>query len=148
MQLGADCSQLERRAEAAERELVKLKLLIFMSGRIGEQFKGVVTGVDPFGLFVQGLGIPAEGLVALESLPDDTYRFERSSHSLVGRRPGHAYRLGDRLEVKVLRVDLERRTLDFGLVEEKPSSRRAGGRGGPRRSPAPRRGRRRGRPGG
>ncbi len=115
--LGEECSLLERRAEAAERELVKLKLLLFLSSRIGEEMDAVVTGVEAFGLFVQGLALPAEGLVTLESLPDDSYRFERVSHTLIGRRPGNSFRLGDRVRVTVFRVDLERRTLDFRLVE-------------------------------
>jgi len=122
--LGEECSLLERRAEAAERELVKLKLLLFMSSRTGQEMEAVVTGVEPFGLFVQGLDVPAEGLVSLESLPDDSYRFERASHTLVGRRPGNAFRLGDRVRVKVHRVDLERRTLDLRLVEEGGRRRR------------------------
>jgi ribonuclease R len=127
--LGEECSLLERRAEAAERELVKLKLLIFLSGRKGEEMNAVVTGVEPFGLFVQGLELPAEGLVTLESLPDDSYRFERTSHTLIGRRAGNSFRLGDRVRVTVFRVDLDRRTLDFRLVER-------GGRG--QRPPQPR----------
>ena len=126
--LGEECSLLERRAEAAERELVKLKLLLFLSSRIGEEMDAVVTGVEAFGLFVQGLGLPAEGLVTLESLPDDSYRFERASHTLIGRRPGNSFRLGDRVRVTVFRVDLERRTLDFRLVEEGGRGRRSGGR--------------------
>ena len=114
--LGAECSELERRAEAAERELVKLKLLLFLSKRIGEEMDAVVTGVEPFGLFVQGLAIPAEGLVPLDSLPDDSYRYDRASHTLSGRRPGQSFRLGDRVRVAVARVDLERRELDFRLL--------------------------------
>jgi ribonuclease R len=146
--LGADCSTLERRAEAAERELVKLKLLGFLSTRQGLEMDGVVTGVEPFGLFVQGLELPAEGLVSLESLPEDTYRFERASHTLVGRRPGHAFRLGDRVRVRVQRVDIDRRTLDLRLVAEGARARRAG-KTAPRRGKPPadrpraRRGRRR-----
>ena len=126
--LGDECSQLERRAESAERELVKLKLLIFLSGRRGMEMPAVVTGVEPFGLFVQGLDLPAEGLVAIDSLPQDAYRFERANHTLVGRRPGNAFRLGDQVRVTVYRVDLERRSLDFRLVV-------AGGRGGAARGP-------------
>jgi len=126
--LGEECSLLERRAEAAERELVKLKLLIFLSSRTGTEMDAVVTGVEPFGLFVQGLQLPAEGLVALESLPDDSYRFDRTSHTLIGRRAGNSFRLGDRVRVTVFRVDLERRTLDFRLVEMGGRfSRRGGG---------------------
>ena len=116
MQLGAECSDLERRAEAAERELVKLKLLLFMKSRIGEEMDAVVTGVEAFGIFVQGLAIPAEGLVPLDSLPDDAWRFDRASHVLAGRRAGNTLRLGDRVRVAVARVDLDRRALDFRLV--------------------------------
>ena len=123
-ELGARCSQLERRAESAERELVKLKLLIFLSGRIGLEMEAVVTGVEAFGLFVQGLELPAEGLVSLESLPPDSYRFERASHTLSGRKPGHSFRLGDRVRVVVARVDLDRRELDFRLVDAGSSGRR------------------------
>jgi ribonuclease R len=118
-QLGEQCSQLERRAEAAERELVKLKLLNFLATRIGLEMEAVVTGVEPFGLFVQGIELPAEGLVALDSLPDDTYRYDRASHMLSGRRPGHSFRLGDRVRVMVAKVDVDRRTLDFRLVGTK-----------------------------
>ncbi len=116
-ELGQHCSDLERRAEAAERELVKLKLLLYLSSRTGQTMEAVVTGVEPFGLFVQGIELPAEGLVAAESLPPDTYRYERSSHTLVGRRAGNSFRLGDRVRVVVAKVDLDRRTLDFRLEE-------------------------------
>ena len=126
--LGEECSLLERRAEAAERELVKLKLLLFLSSRTGEEMNAVVTGVESFGLFVQGLEMPAEGLVSLESLPDDSYRFERTSHTLIGRRAGNSFRLGDRVRVTVFRVDLDRRTLDFRLVEVGGRVARGGGR--------------------
>ena len=160
VQLGGECSDLERRAEASERELVKLKLLLFLSKRIGEEMDAVVTGVEPFGLFVQGLAIPAEGLVPLDSLPDDIYRYDKASHTLAGRRPGRSFRLGDRVRVAVARVDLDRRSLDFRLVAEggrdsrraPPPPRRNRGRNRPERGPAKRhkprgkKGQRRGRP--
>ncbi|MFM8290178.1 MAG: ribonuclease R [Planctomycetia bacterium] len=139
VQLGGACSDLERRAEAAERELVKLKLLLFLSKRIGEEMDAVVTGVEPFGLFVQGLAIPAEGLVPLDSLPDDAYRYDKASHTLSGRRPGRSFRLGDRVRVAVARVNLDRRELDFRLVVE-------GGRERRRAAPPPRRDRGRKKP--
>jgi ribonuclease R len=129
VRLGAECSELERRAEAAERELVKLKLLLFLKGRIGEEMDAVVTGVEAFGLFVQGLAIPAEGLVPLDTLPDDSYRYDRASHTLAGRRAGQSFRLGDRVRVAVARVDLDRRELDFRLVGRgRRAPRAAGGR--------------------
>jgi ribonuclease R len=137
VQLGAECSELERRAEAAERELVKLKLMLFLSSRVGMELDAVVTGVEAFGIFVQGLGLPAEGLVPLDELPDDTYRYDRASHSLSGRRPGQSFRLGDRVRVVVARVDLDRRELNFRLV----GRGRAEG-GGRRQQTAARRGRR------
>ncbi len=117
--LGRHCSDRERRAEAAERDLTKLKLLHYLSERIGEEMGAVVTGVESFGLFVQGLELPAEGLVHADSLTDDYYRFDRTTHTLAGHRSGNTYRLGDLLRVAVARVDLDRRELDFRLVVRK-----------------------------
>jgi ribonuclease R len=111
--LGELCSNRERRAESAERELIKLKLLDYMSRRIGQRMEVVVTGVERFGLFVRGLEIPAEGLIRLELLADDNYYYDRATHTLSGHRSGNIYRLGDRLTAEVARVDLERRELDF-----------------------------------
>lgn len=128
-QLGEQCSELERRAEAAERELVKLKLLHFLSDRVGSELDGVVTGVQRFGLFVQGIELPAEGLVAVNDLPDDRYRYDRASHTLSGHRPGNAFRLGDRIRVRVLKVDLDQRTLELAAVDRRTGrSRRSVGR--------------------
>jgi ribonuclease R len=117
--LGEHCSEREQRAEAAERELTKLKLLIYMSTRIGEELDAVVTGVEEFGLFVQGIKVPAEGLVHVTTLADDYYRFDRASHTLTGNRSGNAYRLGDMLRVEVARVDIDRRELDFRVIQKK-----------------------------
>jgi len=114
--LGDHCSDRERRAEKAERELVKLKLLGYLSTRIDEEMDAVVTGVERFGLFVQGIELPAEGLVHVDSLVDDHYHFDRASHTLSGFRQGNVFRLGDRVRVAVARVDLPRRELDFRLV--------------------------------
>lgn len=136
LQLGQQCSDLERRAEAAERELVKLKLLWFLSSRVGQEMDAVVTGVEAFGMFVQGLALPAEGLVPLDAFPDDTYRYDRASHTLTGRRAGQSYRLGDRIRVAVDRVDLDRRELNFRLVDG--HVRRAKRPAKPSRSPAKR----------
>jgi ribonuclease R len=114
--LGEHCSDRERRAEAAERELTKVKLLAYLSTRIGQQMDAVVTGVEEFGLFVQGVELPAEGLVHISSLQDDFYRFDRPTHSLAGFRSGNSFRLGDPVRVAVARVDVDRRSLDFRLV--------------------------------
>ncbi len=114
--VGEHCSEREQRAEAAERELVKVKLLEYLKERIGEEMDAVITGVESFGLFVQGLRLPAEGLIHISSLTEDQYRFDRSSHTLSGHRSGNAYRLGDVVRVSVFRVDVDRRELDFRLV--------------------------------
>ena len=130
--LGRHCSDREQRAEAAERDLTKLKLLAYLSDRIGEEMEAVVTGVESYGLFVQGVKLPAEGLVRVETLRDDHYCFDRASHTLAGHRAGNSYRLGDLLRVAVARVDLERREIDFRIVEKEkgrpaPSTKTAKG---------------------
>ena len=114
--LGQHCSDREQRADAAERDLTRLKLLAYLSDQIGLQMDALVTGVENFGLFVQGVELPAEGLIRTESLADDYYTFDRATHSLTGRRFGNRYRLGDRLRVVVTRVDPLRRELDFRLL--------------------------------
>ena len=134
VRLGAECSDLERRAEAAERELVKLKLLLFLKSKLGAEMDAIVTGVEAFGLFVQGIDLPAEGLVPLDTLPDDTYRYDRASHTLSGRRAGQSFRLGDRLRVAVDRVDVDRRELNFRLVGRQRRAR-VDGRGRDDRPP-------------
>jgi ribonuclease R len=138
--LGDHTSDRERRAEAAERELVKLKLLGYLSNRVGEEMDAVVTGVERFGLFVQGIELPAEGLIRADALADDYYDFDRASHTLSGRRSGNTFRLGDPLRVAVARVDLDRRELDFRLVDRKhPAARRTKRAEPPRKKPIKRR---------
>ncbi|MBX3411418.1 MAG: ribonuclease R [Pirellulales bacterium] len=124
---GEHCSEREQRAEDAERELTKIKLLAYLSTRIGEAMDAVVTGVEDFGLFVQGIELPAEGLIHITSLEDDYYDFDRRSHTLSGRRAGNSFRLGDRVRVSVARVDVDRRELDFRLVarQKRPATRPA-----------------------
>ncbi len=121
--LGEHCSEREQRAEAAERELTKIKLLGYLSERLGMEMEAVVTGVEEFGLFVQGVELPAEGLVHVSSLLDDYYQLDRVAHTLAGRRAGNAFRLGDPLRVAVVRVDVDRRELDFRVVvrEKRPT---------------------------
>jgi ribonuclease R len=114
--LGDHCSQREQRAADAERELIKVKLLNYLSQHVGMRMQAVITGVEDYGLFVQGVELPAEGLVHVSSLADDYYRYDATSHSLAGHRAGHRYRLGDLVEVEVLRVDVDRRELDFRVV--------------------------------
>lgn len=114
--LGEHCSDRERRSEDAERELTRVKLLEYLSSRVGTTLEGIVTGVEEFGVFVQGIELPAEGLVHVSSLADDYYRYDRKSHTLTGNRAGNMLRLGDQVTVVVARVDVDRRELDFRIV--------------------------------
>jgi ribonuclease R len=111
--LGEHCSKTERRADMAERELIKLKLLTYLSERLGSELEVIVTGVADYGFFGQAEKLPVEGLVHVSTLVDDYYYFEEATHSLIGRRTKRRYRLGDKVHVQVVRVDLQRRQLDF-----------------------------------
>jgi len=119
VRLGERCSETERRAAAAERELVKVKLLAYLSSRIGWQLDATITGVERFGLFCQGVELPAEGLVHIKTLPPDQYDYDEKLHTLTARRKGTLYRLGERVRVEIAAVDLHRRMLELQLVTEK-----------------------------
>lgn len=114
--LGDHCSKMERRSEAAERELVKLKMLAYMESRIGTELEAIITGVADYGFFAQAADLPVEGLIHVSTLSNDYYYYEEATHSLIGRRSGKHYRLGDRVRVQVVRVDLQRRQMDFRVV--------------------------------
>ncbi len=113
--LAEHCTMTERRSETAERELIKIKLLTYLSGHIGEAYHAVIVGVEDFGFFCRLVEIPAEGLVHVTALGDDYFSLEKSTHSLIGRRGGKRFRLGDRIEVTIARVDVDRRELDLIL---------------------------------
>ncbi len=123
MVLGELCSDREQRAAEAERELIKVKLLNYLSERIGMQMEAVITGVEDYGLFVQGVALPADGLIHVRSLHDDYYHYDAQTHSLMGRREGNQFRLGDRVQVEVVHVDVDRRQLDFRLVDPRAVTR-------------------------
>lgn len=125
---GEHCSKMERRAELAERELVKLRLLNYMSTKLGLEMDVVITGVADYGFFGQAQTLPVEGLVHISTLPDDYYHFDEASYSLLGQRSGRRFRLGDRVKAQVVRVDLQRRQLDFRVVGETSREGRPGQR--------------------
>ena len=110
-------SEKERRADEAERELLQWKKVRFMADKVGDQYHGHITGVAPFGLFVELIEHYVEGLVHISSMADDYYRFVEQQHTLRGENTKRIYRLGDRVQVQVIRVDMERRQVDLGLVE-------------------------------
>ena len=133
-QICEQCSDLSRRAEAAERMLVELKLIGYYADRIGERFPAVVTGVEKFGLFCRGTKIPVEGLLPTQSLPDDYYDFSRETYSMVGRRKGQLFRLGDVVEVKVASIDRDRRQIRLDFVKRLSEETRPPRRGGSSKS--------------
>ncbi len=116
--LGVHCSRMERRADIAERELIKLKLLAYLEERIGLQMEVIITGVADYGFYGQSETLPVDGLVHISTLTDDYYYYDEVSHSLNGRRTKRRYRLGDRVHVQVVRVDLQRRQLDFRVTRK------------------------------
>jgi ribonuclease R len=115
--LGEHCTRTERRAESAERELIRVKLLTYLESHIGASFHAVIVRVEDFGLFCRLVELPVEGLVHVTSLADDYYYLEAGTHTLVGRRSGRRHRLGDREIVRIAHVDVDRRVLDLVLAD-------------------------------
>jgi ribonuclease R len=127
-------SERERRAEEAERELLQWKKVKFMADKVGDEFDGYVTGVAAFGLFIELVEHFVEGLVHVSTMADDYYRFVENAHLLRGENSERVYRLGDKVQVQVLRVNMEQRQIELGLVEILERVRE--GVRGPRRSRA------------
>jgi ribonuclease R len=130
-------SERERRADDAERELVQWKKVRFMADKVGDEFEGYVTGVSAFGLYIELIEHFVEGMVHVSTMADDYYRFVERAHLLKGENTGKVYRLGDRVNVQVVKVDMERRQVDLGLVEILERVRESERHRGPRRSSAP-----------
>jgi ribonuclease R len=122
---GEHCSMTERRADDATREAVDWLKCEFMKDQVGEEFAGVITSVTSFGLFIELKDIYIEGLVHISTLRNDYYQFDSVKHALTGERSGKRYRLGDAAKVKVARVDLEQRQIDFVILEELAGMRSA-----------------------
>ncbi len=129
-------SERERRADEAERELVQWKKVRFMANKVGDEFEGYITGVAAFGVFIELIEHFVEGMVHISTMADDYYRFVERAHILRGENTGRTYRLGDKVRVQVIKVDLERRQVDLGLVEILERVRESEGSRGPRRSKA------------
>ncbi|WP_233523469.1 ribonuclease R [Dyella solisilvae] len=110
------CSQRERRAEEAERDVDERFKCAWMSKHVGSEFEGTVTGVTSFGLFVELEESKVSGLVHISQLSNDYYHFDPVRHLLKGERSGAQFRLGDHVRVQVLRASLEDRKIDFRLV--------------------------------
>ena len=109
-------STTERVAADAERKSLKIKQIEFMSNFVGEEFEGIISGVLQFGFFVELIDNLAEGLVHINDLDDDNYYFDSKTYSLKGKRTKNIYRLGDKVKVRLLRVDTTKRTMNFMVV--------------------------------
>lgn len=111
------CSEMEQLAANAERASIKYKQVEFMSDKIGRVFKALISGVAEWGIYAEIEENKCEGLIPMRELDDDFYEFDEKNYCIRGRRSKREYRLGDEIEVKVVRANLERKQLDFSIVE-------------------------------
>jgi ribonuclease R len=128
--LGEHCSVTERRADDATRDAVDWLKCEYMLDKVGEDYEGIVSSVTSFGIFVELKDIYVEGLVHITALHNDYYHFDPAGHRLRGERTGKVYRLGDQIRVKVVRVNLDDRKIDFELADAEEKRKQARGEGG------------------
>ncbi|MFO1436400.1 MAG: ribonuclease R [Gammaproteobacteria bacterium] len=138
--LAEHCSMTERRADEATRDAVAWLKCEFMLDKVGEEYDGIISSVTGFGLFVQLKDIHVEGLIHVTGLPNDYYQFDAVGHRLRGERTGRVFRLGNPLRVKVARVDLDERKIDFEFIsapELRASAAKANAKATKRKSAKP-----------
>jgi len=116
-------SERERVAMEAEREILNRYRVRFMKEKIGEEFEGVISGVTAFGFFVELRDVFVEGLVRVTALHDDYYQYHEKKYCLIGERTHKAFRIGDEVRIRVDRVDIEKRHIDFGLIRKAEGAR-------------------------
>ncbi len=115
-QLSASSSRQEKLAVDAERDSVKYKYIEYMSERIGEEFDGIITSIVDWGVYVQDTDTKAEGLVRVSSLKGDFFRIDPKNYRISGEKSGKSYTLGDRVKIKLIGTNLDKRTIDFEIV--------------------------------
>lgn len=116
-------SDMEQLAANAERASIKYKQVEYMNDHLGEEYEGVISGVTEWGLYVEINENKCEGLVPVRDLADDFYDLDEKNYCLVGRRHNHRYRLGDNIKVRVARANLDKKQLDFAIVDENAAAR-------------------------
>ncbi|MDE6199554.1 MAG: ribonuclease R [Muribaculaceae bacterium] len=116
-------SDMEQLAANAERASIKYKQVEYMNDHLGEEYEGVISGVTEWGLYVEINDNKCEGLVPVRDLADDFYDLDEKNYCLVGRRNNHRYRLGDPIKVRVARANLDKKQLDFAIVDENAAKR-------------------------
>ena len=109
-------SEMERKAESAERMSVKYKQAEYMMDKVGQVFDGLISGVSKWGIFVEVVGTKCEGMIRLKDLSDDFYYLDEENYQVIGSRKGHQFKLGDKVRIRVKKVDLPRKQMDFMLV--------------------------------
>ena len=110
---------MEQLAANAERASIKYKQVEFLADHLGEVFEGVISGVTEWGLYVELDSNKCEGMVPIRDLTDDYYEFDEKNYSIVGRHTNTRYRLGDKITIQVARADLDRKQLDFAIVDDR-----------------------------
>ena len=109
-------SEMERKAESAERLSVKYKQAEYMLDKIGQEFDGLISGVSKWGIYVEIIGTKCEGMIRLKDLSDDFYYLDEENYQVTGTRHGQKFKLGDKVRIKVKKIDLPRKQMDFALV--------------------------------
>ena len=109
-------SEMERRAERAERESIKYKQAEFMLDQVGKQFYGLISGVSKWGLYVEIEENKCEGMVRLKDMRDDFYYLDDENYQVIGQHYGEKYKLGDRVRILVKKIDLSKKQMDFEIV--------------------------------
>jgi ribonuclease R len=123
-EIAEECSQSERRAADAERELVEWKKVRFMAERVGEEFDALIISAAKYGVFVELADLFIEGLVPIDTLPGDEYTYHENVRKIVGKRTRREFSIGDRVRVMLDRVDANERKLQFSMVEHERDSAR------------------------
>jgi ribonuclease R len=110
-------SEMERRAVDAERMSVKLKQAEYMLDKIGQQFDALISGVSKWGIFAEIVDTKCEGMIRLRDMEDDYYYLDEENYQIIGERHGNRHKLGDKVRIKVKRIDLARKQMDYELVK-------------------------------
>jgi ribonuclease R len=110
-------SDMERKAVEAERASVKLKQAEYLLDKIGQEFDGLISGVSKWGIFVELVESKCEGMVRLRDLYDDFYYLDEENYQVIGQRNNRQYKLGDKVRVKVKKIDLSKKEMDFEMID-------------------------------
>lgn len=115
--LCSHCSMQEKLATEAERASIKYKQIEYMLDKVGEEFQGIISGLTTWGIFVEVIETNSEGMISLNSMKDDHYRFDQDKYQLIGSRRGRVFNIGEQIQIRVVRGDLINKQLDFELVD-------------------------------